>query len=174
VTVSADHTSVPRWAGEAPEVDLSGRSFLVLSRGEQGRRVASEWAHTIAQAGRPLWTHHGSCAEGWALSLLAAQLENALVGTRLMVAAPELDVLDVVRVARAAGAIDAEVRAYVTSREARRVQCPHCNEHTITTVAIGETVPCGGCGRILIIYHHVSRLHGAYFGYMVDAEEPAA
>jgi hypothetical protein len=174
VTVSADHTSVPRWASDAPEVDLAGRSFLVLSRGEHGRRVASEWAQAIARAGRPLWTHHGSCADGWALSLLAAQLENARVGTRLMVAAPELDVLDVVRAARAVGAIDAEVRAYVTSREARRVHCPHCHGHTITTVAVGETMPCGGCGRALIIYHHVSRLHGAYLGYMVDAEEPAA
>ena len=39
-------------------------------------------------------------------------------------------------------------------------------------VSVGDTVACEGCHRTLIVYHHVSRLHGAYLGYMVDAEEP--
>jgi ribosomal protein S27E len=103
--------------------------------------------------------------------LLEAQLDAARVGTRVMVAAPELDVLDVLRTARAAGAIDSELRAHVTASEARRIQCPHCSEQTVANVDVGDTVPCRGCGRMLIVYHHVSRLHGAYLGYMVDAEE---
>jgi hypothetical protein len=170
VTVSGQHTSVPRWAPDPPEVDLTGTSFLVLSHGEAGEAVAADWAATIARARKPLWVRPGGCAEGGALTLLTAQLECARVGTRVMVAAPELAVLDVLRVARAAGAIDAELRAFVTSDAARRVQCPHCAEHTIATVAVGETVACGGCGRTLVVYHHVSRRYGAYLGYMVDAE----
>lgn len=171
MTVSPLHTSVPRWAGEPPEVDLTGTSYLVLSRGGAGDVVARGWAATIERAGKPLWIHHGDRAERWALALLQAQLDAARVGTRVMVAAPELDVLDVLRAARAAGAIDAELCAYVTSRETRRIHCPHCGEETVATVDVGEAAPCGGCGRMLIVYHHVSRLHGAYLGYMVDAEE---
>lgn len=173
MTVSPLHTSVPRWAGEPPEVDLTGTSYLVLSRGGAGGLIARGWAATIERAGKPLWTDHRDRADSWALSLLEAQLAAARVGTRVMVAAPELEVLDVLRVARAAGAIDAELRAHVTSDEARRIHCPHCGEHTVATVAVGETAPCARCGRTLIVYHHVSRLHGAYLGYMVDAEERA-
>ena len=169
--MSAEHTSVPRWPGEVPEVDPSGRSYLVLSRGEEGERVARGWAEVISRAGRPLWREHGGCGEPWALSLLAEQLKAARVGTRLMVAAPELDVLDVLRVARAAGALDAELRAFVTSREQLRVYCPHCGSSTVAEVAVGETVPCAGCERTLIVYHHVSRRHGAYLAFMADAEE---
>lgn len=136
--------------------------------------MATGWAAAIAAVGKPIWVHHGSCAAEPALALLRAQLECARVGSRVMVAGPELDVLDVLRVARAAGAIDAELRAHVTSAGARRVHCPHCGMRTVARVEVGDTVPCAGCRRTLIVYHHVSRMHGAYLGYMRDAEEPAA
>jgi dimethylamine monooxygenase subunit C len=108
---------------------------------------------------------------GW-LDPLRTALERARVGVRIMAAGPELEVLDIAGAARAAGAIDAELGCFVTDDSVRRVQCPHCHAHTEARVAVGETVPCAGCARSLIVYHHVSRRHGAYLGYMVDAEEP--
>jgi dimethylamine monooxygenase subunit C len=173
VTVSPDHTSVPRWADEPPDVDPTGRSYLVVSTGEAGRAVASRWTAAIASSARPLWAHHDSGESPLALDGLRQELAAARVGTRVMVAAPERDVLDVLRLARAAGAVDAELRAHVTPAGDLRVYCPHCRTDTHARLGVGDTVACEGCRRTLIVYHHVSRLHGAYLGYMVDAEEPA-
>jgi dimethylamine monooxygenase subunit C len=172
VTVSPDHTSVPRWPDEPPEVDRTGSAYLVVSRGDAGRAVALRWTAEIASAAKPLWAGHDR-GEGLSMDRLSQQLATARVGTRVMVAAPELDVLDVLRVAHAAGAIDAELRVHVTPAGDRRVYCPHCRTHTVAHLGVGDTVACEGCRRTLIVYHHVSRLHGAYLGYMVDAEEPA-
>jgi hypothetical protein len=174
VTVSPDHTSVPRWPTEPPDVDPTGSSYLVVSRGAAGKAVAERWAAAIASAEKPLWTHHDGGEGALELDGVRDQLAAARVGTRVMIAAPELDVLDVLRLARAAGAIDAELRALVTPARERRVYCPHCRTHTVAGVEVGETVACAGCRRTLIVYHHVSRLHGSYLGYMVDAEERAA
>lgn len=174
MTVSPDHTSVPKWPSEPPDVDLTGSFYLVASRGAKGQAVAQRWTDAIALAGKPLWTHHDSGATPLPLDALREQLATARVGTRIMVAAPELDVLDVLRTARAAGAIEAEMRSHVTPTDERRVYCPHCRTHTVARVEVGDTVPCAGCRRTLIVYHHVSRLQGSYLGYMVDAEERAA
>jgi len=137
VTVSPDHTSVPRWPDEPPDVDPTGSSYLVVSTGEAGRAVASRWTAAIASLAKPLWAHHDSGESPLALDGLSRELAAARVGTRVMVAAPERDVLD-----------------------------------THARLSVGDTVACEGCHRTLIVYHHVSRLHGAYLGYMVDAEEP--
>jgi dimethylamine monooxygenase subunit C len=171
--VSAEHTSVPRWPTEPPTVDPTGRAYLVISRGDAAGAVAAEWAREIRAIGRPLWIDHRAAGDAAASTLLRRQLGTARVGLRLMVAGPELEVLDVLRIARAAGAIEAEWRAHVTAVPARRVQCTHCHQHTIGAVSVGDTIRCGGCTRSLVVYHHVSRAHGAYMGYMVDAEEPS-
>jgi hypothetical protein len=174
--VSPEHTSVPRWAAQPPEVDGSGRRFLVLSCGEAAWSVAERWSEEITALGRPSWGCHFDeppmgAGDEW-LQPLRRHLERARVGTRLMVAGPELEVLDVIRTAHAAGAVDAELRCWVSEDELRRVQCPHCHAHTVARVAVGGTTDCAGCGRSLLVYHHVSRRHGAYLGFMADAEEP--
>jgi hypothetical protein len=173
MTVSPDHTSVPRWPSEPPDVDPTGSSYLVVSRGANAKAVAQRWTAAITSAGKPLWTHHDTGDTPLPLDELREQLATARVGTRVMVAAPELDVLDVFRTARAAGAIETELRSRVTPAGDRRVYCPHCRTHTVARIQVGDTVPCAGCRRTLIVYHHVSRLHGSYLGYMVDAEERA-
>jgi len=172
VGVSDQHTSVPRWASEPPEVDASGRRFLVVSSGARAREVAEDWCAAIETLGRPLWSHH--VADGSPAQALAERLADERIGARVMIAGPELPALDALRAAHRAGAIDAELRIHVTGGGVRRVQCPHCHAHTEAIVAVGETVSCAGCGRSLFVYHHVSRLHGAYLGFMADAEEPGA
>ena len=142
VTVSPLHTSVPRWAGEPPEVDLTGASYLVLSRGGAGAVVARGWAATIERAGKPLWIHHGDRAERWALALLQAQLDAARVGTRVMIAAP--------RARRARRPARGTRRRRDRCRgvrlrhlpRTRRIHCPHCGEETVATVDVGEPRTC--------------------------------
>lgn len=167
--VSPEHTSVPRWQGEPPEVDVGGRRHLVISSGAAGRAIASEWARAVRAAGSRLERFHGPASDVW----LAGRLAGASVGVRVMIAATQLEVLDVLRTARAAGMVDAELRMHVTDGARLRVHCAHCATDTERKVAIGDTIACAGCGRELLVYHHVSRRRGAYLGYQVDAEQPA-
>jgi dimethylamine monooxygenase subunit C len=170
VGVSEQHTSVPRWGDQPPAVDPAGREYVVVSSGEDARAVAAGWRDAVEALGRPLWSEHHDA--GSAAPALAERLQGARVGVRVMIAAPELEALDALRAAHAAGAIDAEIRVHVTDRGVRRVQCPHCHAHTEAAVEVDATVTCDGCGRTLLVYHHVSRVHGAYLGFMADAEEP--
>lgn len=168
--VSPEHTSVPRWQGAPPDVDLGGRRHLVISSGVAGRAVAAEWSRAILTAGSKLERFHGPASDVW----LAGRLAGAAVGVRVMIAAPQLEVLDALRAARAAGMVDAELRMHVTDCARLRVHCAHCATDTERVVAIGDTIDCAGCERKLLVYHHVSRRRGAYLGYQVDAEEPGA
>jgi DNA-directed RNA polymerase subunit RPC12/RpoP len=168
--VSAEHTSVPRWPERPPDVDVSGLSFLVISCGAQGRRTASRWGREILARGAKLERFHGPRPAVW----LTGQLSRARVGVRVMAAGPQLELLDVLRAARAQGMIDAELVLYVTDAARLRVHCAHCGTDTESAVQIGEVIACAGCGRRLVVYHHVSRPRGAHLGYQVDAEEPAA
>jgi hypothetical protein len=61
-----------------------------------------------------------------------------------------------------------------TAVATRDVLCAHCQTRTRAEVGIEEVLPCAGCGRNLLVYYHVSRLKGAYLGFMVDAEAQAA
>lgn len=163
------HPSVPRWVSEPPAVDTAGRSFAVLSFGD-GRRVAERWVASIGPE-RALWTRHAERADDSVLAALREQVERARVGWRLMLAGPEADVLPAQSVALRHGAVPAEVRVHVTSTRDKRVHCPHCRDVTRADLAVDETVPCDGCDRELVVYHHVSRRLGAYLGFMVDAED---
>ncbi len=86
-------------------------------------------------------------------------------------AGPEADVLATCAVVRAQGAVDAEITAHAVSTDRKNVLCTHCRSTTSTDADVGATCPCSGCGRELLVYHHVSRRHAGYMGFMADAEE---
>ena len=182
VGVSPDHTSVPRWPAAPNGVDPNGVSYLVVAAGPAGAEVAARWIDEIHRAGKPVWSHHEGAPGGPSgvdpgaacSAALAEELGHARVGVRVMVAGPELVVLDCLRAARDAGALEAELTAHVTDSATKRIYCSHCRTCTEAEVAVAATLSCAGCGRKLVVYHHVSRRHGAYLGFMADAEAPPA
>jgi dimethylamine monooxygenase subunit C len=139
----------------------------VLSFGPEARAVARRWCAEIDDRG-PLWTLHAARADGPVLASLRERLGAALVGWRLLLAGPEVDVLAARSLAIEHGAVAAEIVAYVTSSVRKRVYCAHCRELTSTGHAAGETVRCRNCNRDLVIHHHVSRRIGAYLGFAAD------
>jgi dimethylamine monooxygenase subunit C len=167
------HTSVPRWPTSDPGVDHTGRAYAVMSFGPAASRIAAGWRREVRELGRPVWTYRGESATEPVLSALRGQLATATVGWRLMVAGPQADVLRVHGEARLGGALDSEVVVVVTDDAHRRVWCSHCGATSGADVATGEVLDCAGCGRSLLVYHHVSRRAAAYLGFMVDAEELA-
>lgn len=160
--------SVPRWptAGADPEpgVDENGRAYAVTAFGADAVPVAERWRARIATLGRPVRLRRFDRASDEALAALAGQLRDATVGWRLMLAGPEADVLRAHAVARDAGALDAELTLWITGDDRRRVWCAHCATTSDADVRPGDTVPCAGCGRTLVVHEHVSRRRAAYLG----------
>lgn len=170
--MGAEHTSVPRWGSGIPAPDPAARGLLLLGFGARGRAITTAWAADVP-AGRPVEVLAADDADAGVLEVLAARVAAARVGWRLMLAGPEADVLAARAVAVRAGLLDAELRIAVTSTARKQVYCPHCRTTTSTTAPVAGETPCGGCGRRLHVYGHVSRRTGAYLGFMADAEEVA-
>jgi ribosomal protein S27E len=104
-------------------------------------------------------------------------LLQARVGWRFLVIATEAHVGHIRGQLLRGGAIDAEVVVVVTEesdpRSVRRrdVFCAHCHHVSVTESAIDTVVRCSGCLAELTVYHHYSRLHGAYMGFDAGVEE---
>lgn len=169
---SLELTSVPSWAiaPHAQPADPLGREFTILAVGDGTEAVVAQWKAELA--GSSVAVHRVPDAQQ-ALQLLEQRYATATVGWRVMVAGSVADCLTVRAAALALGVTDDELTIGSTSTRLRPVLCVHCDEVTTTDVAIDEVAVCAGCGRNLLVYHHVSRLRGAFLGYMVDAESPA-
>jgi len=169
MSVCMDTTSVPRWEEER-RIAEGGRSVTILSFGDAA----------LAQA-RSLVSSFGGRRVGWlrlptvwgdtAAEVLERQLSAARVGWRLVLVGPEAAVLSARAAAVAGGLLDAEILPVPIDVTTRSVYCAHCHATHLAEVGIGQCTTCPTCASELVVYHHVSRLHGAYLGYMIDAEE---
>lgn len=168
-------TSVPPWATTVhqPDADLTGRYWTVVSFGADD--VAANWtAQITARFPDADITVHAVDADDAAAAAVSADLAEARVGWRLMVAGPADRCLRLRAHALHCGVADDEIVVASTTVGLREVLCVHCGTRTCSDVAIESVVPCAGCGRNLLVYYHVSRLKGAHLGFMVDAEEVAS
>lgn len=172
-----DVTSVPDWAvsPSRPPADLSGRSWTVIAFGAQGADAAQQWRQQIADAGgeSAVRVHHAADTTD-AITALRADLADARVGWRLLMAGPAHACLGLRAEAVALGVADDEMTVASDDVEARSVQCVHCRAVTHAEVGLEDVLPCTGCGRNLLVYYHVSRRLGAHLGFMVDAEATPA
>lgn len=170
MSVCMETTSVPRWGVEPGGPVDGGRYVTVLSFGG----AAESRARTLVTglAGRRVsWLR---MPPGWtagAEAVLSRELTAARVGWRLALVGDEVTVLQARAFAVEAGALGQEILADVVDTELRRVYCAHCQRIHSTGAVLGDTSACPSCAANLVIYHHVSRLHGAYLGYLCDAEE---
>ncbi len=169
-------TSVPPWAvaPSKPDADLSGTSWTVVAVGADADEIAETWCAQITSV-RPdadLRIHRVDDAEAGA-GAVSADLADARVGWRVMIAGPAVECLRVRAHAVRLDVADDEMTVASTGVAMRRVQCVHCGVHTCAPAALEDTVGCGGCGRNLYVHYHVSRREGAHLGFMVDAERPA-
>ena len=167
-----DLTSVPPWAVEptCPPADLSGRHATVLAIGADAAAIAASWADQIS-AHRP-GTHpriHLVPDAAQACAVLEAELADAVVGWRLLLAGPAHECLRVRAHALANGVADDEITVASTEVSTREVYCAHCRCVTTAGVELSETVPCTGCGRELFVYYHVSRRLGTHLGFATAA-----
>lgn len=171
--ITVAHTSVPPWAVTpiVNRVDLTGRHFTILVVGDRGTVVARAWeAELASQARRAVKVILADDLTD-ALAILETELAGAVVGWRLMLAGPARECLVLRAAALGGGLMDEEILIGSTEIDDCNLFCAHCAATTSARAGIDDVVACGGCGRSLLVYHHVSRRTGSYLGFMVDAEE---
>lgn len=172
-------TSVPAWAvtPTTPDADISGRYWTIVAFGSSGGDIARMWCTQIAAAGyeSAIRLHEVPAIEGddQARAALIADLADARVGWRLMMAGPAHACLRLRALAVQLDVADDEMTVASTEVDSRAVHCVHCRTVTCEPVQIDDVLPCSGCGRNLLVYYHVSRRQGVHLGFMVDAEESA-
>jgi hypothetical protein len=169
-----EHTSVPAWIAVPPrEVapDTTGTSYLLVGVGHPGVRQVTAWL--AALAGREVVPVTGADL-GAVAGSFAAALGVARVGVRLRLAGPVAACLALRARALAAGVEDDELMVLPTGAESIDLWCSHCGVVSAVAAGIDDVVPCAGCDRNLLVYHHVSRRTGHFLGFQVDAEEAGA
>ncbi|WP_099250660.1 dimethylamine monooxygenase subunit DmmA family protein [Mycobacterium sp. shizuoka-1] len=166
-------TSVPTWAVQrcCPPADLTGRHATVLAIGADAAEIAARWADEM-KAARPdadVRVHRVADATA-ACTALETDLADAVVGWRLLLAGPAHACLRVRARALDLGAADDEITVASTDVATRDIYCAHCRAITTAPVDLTEEVSCPGCGRHLLVYHHVSRRLGAHLGFATTAD----
>ncbi|SEG56662.1 dimethylamine monooxygenase subunit DmmA family protein [Marinobacterium lutimaris] len=78
---------------------------------------------------------------------------------------------DIRNLSLAAGLADEQVQMCEPTTKERRLFCTHCYE--ITEGVTHSPQACSACGRLLLVRDHYSKLHGAYVGVQINAEDPA-
>ena len=164
---------MPSWALTPTRVDadLSGRAWTIIAFGPGGAEIARGWVAQIASAGGKSAVRLHEVRPGQAIEALTADLAEARVGWRLLMAGPADACLELRGAATGLGVADDEMTVASTDVDSRAVHCVHCGAVTRARMQLDEVLPCGSCERKLLVYHHVSRRGGTYLGFMVDAEE---
>ena len=163
--------SLPRWPESPDPVDAEGTSFLVVAVG--GGRAAGD----VARA----WTDQAEGVGPTTLVVLDAidddadraafdtVLARTCTGVRVMVVGGEYDVLQVLSLLRRAGALESELRSFVTDRSEIPVFCAHCQTTFRATTRPGGEAPCPSCRRTLEVHEHLAALRGSFLASDANA-----
>jgi hypothetical protein len=166
-------TSVPSWAVTPwrADADTSGRHWTVVAFGDgtsgPTAEIVADWLAQIAAvrpeaAPRVHWVGDDDAAS----AALTADMATAVVGWRLMLAGPADACLRLRAHAVGNHVGDDEIVVASTDVTHRDVHCAHCRTVTRAAVELEGVVPCSGCDRNLVVYHHVSRRVGAHLGFL--------
>lgn len=167
-------TSVPAWAIHAaptPDADLSGRYWTVVALDDPAQFVVTDWlAQITARHPNASVRIHRVADDAAGLEVVTADLSDAVVGWRLMIAGPAAACLRLRAYALQRGVGDDEIIVASTTVAARDVHCAHCGTvsragHETNPVDLEDVVSCAGCGRELLVHYHVSRRLGAHLGF---------
>ncbi len=115
----------------------------------------------------------GAAADGGVLSAddlaqLAASLPQS---SSFYLAGSEAFMWDMARLLTDAGFIRDQIAMLAPLSKERRLFCTHC--YTLMDHVTHSPHVCSGCGRALLVRDHFSKIHRAYVGVQINAEDPA-
>jgi len=97
--------------------------------------------------------------------------EQVSINAHLSVAGIEESFLwDIYNLAMKAGFAKEQIHLLPPTTKQRRVFCTHC--YTINANVSHTPTTCQGCQQLLLVRDHFSRVHAAYVGVSIDAEDP--
>jgi hypothetical protein len=100
-------------------------------------------------------------------------LSKAFSALRLLseiyVSGTEAFIWDIQNFALKSGVFSEKINLISPTSSVRRVFCTHC--YTVMENITHTPVVCEGCGLPLLVRDHFSRVHGAYVGLNINAEE---
>jgi hypothetical protein len=102
---------------------------------------------------------------------LAPLLASLPLNTSVYLQGSEAFMWDVNSIAIEQGMVADQINMLTPISKQRRLFCTHC--YTITEGVTHSPAVCSGCQRNLLVRDHFSRLHSAYVGLQIDAEDPA-
>jgi hypothetical protein len=145
-------------------------AYVLVGVGAAAEPVVVAWQAALARDApgarvRSLSARSLPIAREW----LAVVLANALVGVRVRAAGPAGVCLALRAEAITAGLEDDELYAAPAGDGPIEVACAHCGGAALAWAVIGDAVDCPGCGRGLVVVHHVSRRSGRFLGLLADA-----
>ncbi|MFT3660278.1 MAG: dimethylamine monooxygenase subunit DmmA family protein [Gordonia sp. (in: high G+C Gram-positive bacteria)] len=175
------YSSIPEWARPAAAGDRSpagtpappaggyGRTRILVGIGPDGPRLAARWRAEFDPEGSATTVLFG-VDRPHSAEVLRYALSRATVGVRLLLTGPPGDCLALRATALSAGLCDDEIAVAPVGTGPVDVHCAHCRAVTPSECAVGDRVRCLGCGRDLVVYHHLSRRTGRFLGFQEDAE----
>ncbi|WP_206051822.1 dimethylamine monooxygenase subunit DmmA family protein [Nocardioides ferulae] len=163
--------SLPRWP-EAPEpVDSDGTSFLVVAvgGGPAAGDVARAWTDQAEGVGPTTLVVLETIDDKADRASFETVLARTCTGVRVMVVGGQYDVLQVLSLLRRAGALENEVRSFVTDRTEIPVFCAHCQTTFRASTGPGGLTPCPSCRRTLEVHEHLAALRGSFLASDAEA-----
>ena len=140
-----ESTSVPAWAVREvrPDADTSGRYWTVVTLCDQAEPVVTEWtAQILARRPAAEVRVHRVRDDAAASAAVSADLADAVVGWRLMIAGPADACLRLRAHALRHGVGDDEITVASTAVAVRDVRCAHCAAVTRAEVDLEGVLPC--------------------------------
>lgn len=160
---------MPRWPASPPAVDTTGSAFLIVAIGDDAEvaHVSRNWVGAAEAAGQTRLLVLDTLVGSHDRSALRSALDECRTGTRILVTGGQYEVLTALAMARAAGAVAAELSSYVTHTRDLPLYCAHCRDTFRVDAVVGGTVACPGCARDLEVHEHHSPVIGGFLGSAV-------
>ncbi|PKZ65220.1 hypothetical protein CYJ73_13075 [Gordonia terrae] len=157
---------MPVWPTRPPAVDTTGSAFLVVAIGDDAdvAHVSRGWVGEAEAIGATRLLVLDALVDAADRSALRSALDECRTGTRILVTGGQYDVMTALAMARAAGAVAAELSSYVTHTRDLPLYCAHCRDTFRVAAAAGGTVACPGCARDLEVHEHHSPVLGSFLG----------
>lgn len=102
---------------------------------------------------------------------LRKELSSVPLNTTVYLSGTEPFIWRTAKKLKAKGVVAEQIKMIKPDSNERNVFCVHCS--TISYGATASPAICSGCERLLLVTDHFSKLHSAYMGYQVNAEDPA-
>lgn len=170
--VAGERYGLPEWPSTPPPVDVEGRAFLIVAIGDDPStaHVSRTWVGAAEAVGATHLLVLDAMDHDDDRAALEQHLASSVVGTRIMVAGGQFDVLAALAAARQRGAIAAELSAFVTAADDIGIYCAHCTATSRVVGGVGDVVTCPGCGLSVEIHQHHSATRGSFLASAADAE----